>query len=155
MAAVSFHSSFLMIHRGGFERMYLTYEEYRAFGGAMGEGDFALAELKARKRIDSMTQGRVARMAEVPAEVKAAMMEIIGVEQTFGAAAQASAPVAASFSTDGYSESYGGVDARAAAAYRALNRTVSALLYGVCDDSGTALAYAGVGDWGIGLGSRE
>ena len=125
--------------------MYLTYEEYVAMGGGMAEGDFQLAELKARKRIDSMTQGRVAGMATVPEEVKAAMYEIIAVEQAFGAQAQASAPVVESFTTDGYSEKYGGATEREAAARKALDRTVNALLYGVCDDTGTPLLYAGIG----------
>ena len=32
--------------------MYLTYDEYVAYGGTLDEADFALAEFKARKRID-------------------------------------------------------------------------------------------------------
>lgn len=125
--------------------MYLTYEQYQAFGGTMTEEAFALAEMKARKRIDAMTQGRVARMAEVPGEVRVAMMEIIGVDGAFGAAAQASAPVVASFTTDGYSESYGGVSERMGAAEKQLSSTVGELLYGVTDDEGVPLIYAGVG----------
>ncbi len=125
--------------------MYLTYVEYQAFGGTMAAGDFPLAELKARKRIDSLTQGRVAGMQTVPQEVKAAMYEIIAVEQSFGAEAQASAPVVASFTTDGYSESYGGVTERSTAAQKALGRTVGALLYGVVDDAGTPLLFTGIG----------
>lgn len=125
--------------------MYLSYEEYQAFGGAMTEEAFTVAELMARKKIDSLTQGRVARMAEVPSEVKVAMMQIIQTDSAFGAAAQASAPVVASFSTDGYSESYGGVGERAAAAETKLRATLRELLYGVTDDEGTPLIYAGVG----------
>jgi len=125
--------------------MYLTYEQYTAFGGTLDEAAFALAEMKARKRIDAMTQGRVARMAEVPGEVRVAMMEIIGVDSAFGAAAQASAPVVASFTTDGYSESYGGVSERMSAAEAKLRGTVGELLYGVTDDEGAPLIYAGVG----------
>lgn len=30
--------------------MYLTYEQYTAFGGTMDESAFELAEMKARKR---------------------------------------------------------------------------------------------------------
>ena len=125
--------------------MYLTYGQYVAFGGTMTEEAFELAEMKARKKIDAMTQGRVARMAEVPGEVRVAMMEIIGVDGAFGAAAQASAPVVASFTTDGYSESYGGVSERASAAGAKLRGTVGELLYGVTDDEGVPLIYAGVG----------
>lgn len=127
--------------------MYLTYEQYQAFGGNLPLQQFGLAEIRARKRIDSLTQGRVARMAQVPGEVRAAMMEIIETDRAFGAAAQASAPAVSGFSTDGYSETYGGVGERTAAAEAQLRRTVGELLYGVTDDDGVPLIYAGVGCW--------
>ena len=128
--------------------MYLTYAEYAAWGGTMAEGAYPLAELKARKRIDAMTYGRVAGMvargAEVPEEVKAAMMEIITVDATYGAGAQASAPVVASFNTDGYSESYGSAESRTAAVEKQLGAQVVTLLAGVVDDQGVPLMYAGL-----------
>ena len=124
---------------------YLTYEEYTALGGsAIAEADWTLAELKARKRIDSLTQGRVATMTEIPDEVKAAMMEILAVDATYSASAQAAAPVVASFTTDGYSETYGSVEARTAAVEAQLSSTLEALLDGVLDDNGVPLLFAGV-----------
>ena len=39
---------------------YLTYEQYQAWGGTLDESAFNLAEIKARARIDAMTQKRVA-----------------------------------------------------------------------------------------------
>jgi hypothetical protein len=81
----------------------------------------------------------------VPGEVRVAMMEIIGVDASFGASAQAASPVVASFTTDGYSESYGGVSERMSAAEAKLRGTVGELLYGVTDDEGVPLIYAGVG----------
>ena len=39
--------------------MYLTYEEYQAYGGTLPEADFTLAEFRARKRIDYLTASRV------------------------------------------------------------------------------------------------
>ena len=134
---------------------YLTYDEYRQMGGTMAEVGFPLAELKARKRIDALTQGRVAGMAEVPEEVKAAMMEAISVDGAFSASAQATAPLAASFSTDGYSESDGSAETRTAAIEKQLTADIMTLLQGVLDDNGTPLLYAGVataGDavwWGV------
>ena len=110
----------------------------------MAEADFPLAELKARKRIDAMTQGRVARMGEAPQAVRAAMMEIIAVDATYGASAQSAAPVVASFTTDGYSERYGSAEGRAAAIEKRLKAQVEALLEGVVDDDGVPLLYAGV-----------
>ena len=123
---------------------YLTYAQYQAWGGGLSESAFNLAEIKARSRIDAMTQGRVAYMAQVPEQVKAAMMEIITVDGTYSASAQASAPVAASFSTDGYSESYGSAETRTAAIEKQLTASIETLLDGVTDDDGVPLLYAGV-----------
>ena len=123
---------------------YLTYTQYQAWGGGLSESAFNLAEIKARSRIDAMTQGRVAYMAQVPEQVQAAMMEIIQVDGTYSAAAQAAAPVAASFTTDGYSESYGSAESRTAAIEKQLTASVETLLDGVTDDEGVPLLYAGV-----------
>ena len=123
---------------------YLTYAQYQTWGGTMAEPAFNLAEIKARARIDALTQGRVAYMQTVPEQVQAAMMEIITVDSTYSAAAQAAAPVAASFSTDGYSESYGSAESRTAAIEKQLTASIETLLDGVTDDEGTPLLYAGV-----------
>ena len=123
---------------------YLTYEQYQAWGGTLDESAFNLAEIRARARIDAMTQKRVAYMREVPEQVQAAMMEIITVDSTYSAAAQAAAPVAASFTTDGYSESYGSAESRTAAIEKQLTGSIETLLDGVTDDDGTPLLYAGV-----------
>ena len=123
---------------------YLTYAQYTAWGGTLSEAAFNLAEIKARSRIDAMTQGRVAHMAAVPEQVQAAMMEIIQVDGTYSAAAQAAAPVAASFTTDGYSESYGSAESRTAAIEAQLTASIETLLDGITDDEGTPLIYAGV-----------
>ena len=128
---------------------YLTYEQYQAWGGTLSEAAFNLAEIKARARIDAMTQGRVAYMREVPEQVQAAMMEIIAVDGTYSASAQASAPVAASFSTDGYSESYGSAESRTAAIEKQLTGSIETLLDGVTDDEGTPLLYVGVPTAGV------
>jgi hypothetical protein len=123
---------------------YLTYEQYQAWGGTLDESAFNLAEIKARSRIDALTMGRVARMASVPEQVQAAMMEIITVDGTYSASAQASAPVAASFTTDGYSESYGSAESRTSAIEKQLTASILTLLDGVLDDEGTPLTFAGV-----------
>ena len=123
---------------------YLTYAQYTAWGGTLGEQAFNLAEIKARSRIDAMTQGRVARMASVPEQVQAAMMEIIQVDGTYSAAAQAAAPVVASFNTDGYSESYGSAETRTAAIEKQLTASIETLLDGITDDDGVPLLFAGV-----------
>ena len=123
---------------------YLTFEQYQAWGGTLEEAAFNLAEIKARARIDAMTQKRVAYMQAVPEQVQAAMMEIITVDGTYSASAQASAPVAASFTTDGYSESYGSAESRTATIEKQLTASILTLLDGVVDDHGTPLTFAGV-----------
>lgn len=127
---------------------YLTYEQYQAWGGTLTEVAFNLAEIKARARIDAMTQKRVAYMQTVPEQVQAAVMEIITVDQTYSASAQAASPVAASFTTDGYSESYGSAESRTAAIEKQLTGSILTLLDGVTDDEGTPLLYAGVPTFG-------
>ena len=123
---------------------YLTYAQYQTWGGTMTEAAFNLAEIKARARIDAMTQGRVAYMQTVPEQVQVAMMEIIIVDSTYSTAAQAAAPVVASFSTDGYSESYGSAESRTAAIEKQLTASILTLLDGVVDDNGVPLTFAGV-----------
>ena len=124
--------------------MYLTYDEYVAYGGTLDEADFALAEFKARKRIDYLTDSRVEKMAEVPEAVKLAMVSIIKADSAVGVDAQAGAPLVASFSTDGYSESYGSAAEQTANVERQLTAEVRQLLYGVKDDDGVPLLYRGV-----------
>ncbi len=124
--------------------MYLTYDEYVAYGGTLDEADFALAEFKARKRIDYLTDSRVEKMAEVPEAVKLAMVSIIKADSAVGVDAQAGAPLVASFTTDGYSESYGSAAEQTANVERQLTAEVRQLLYGVKDDNGVPLLYRGV-----------
>ena len=123
---------------------YLTYAEYTAWGGTMTQAEFSLAEVKARARIDALTQNRIAAMATIPEQVKAAMMEVINVDTVYSASAQISHPVAASYTTDGYSESYGSADSRTASVEKRLASELETLLGGLVDDNGTPLLYAGV-----------
>lgn len=123
---------------------YLTYDEYKGYGGDLPETDFGLFEFRARKRIDYWTDCRVQRMAEVPEAVKQCMMLIIKFDGKFGTDAQTDNPVIASFNTDGYSESYGSASDQAAAAESSLYKSVRGLLYGENDDDGIPLLYRGV-----------
>lgn len=123
---------------------YLTYDDYIRLGGTLDELPFRVAEIKARARIDVMTQGRVARMATVPEQVQIAMMDCIAVDSAYSAAAQAAAPVAASFTTDGYSETYGSAESRTATVEKQLTASIETLLNGITDDDGVPLLYAGV-----------
>ena len=124
--------------------MYLTYDEYQSYGGTLPEADFTLAEFKARKRVDYLTDSRVEAMTEIPEAVKLAMMSIIKADGAVGVDAQAGAPLVASFSTDGYSENYGSAADQTANVEKQLNAEIRRLLYGVKDDNGVPLLYRGV-----------
>lgn len=80
---------------------YLTYDEYKEYGGTASEQDFTMLEFRARKRIDRLTASRVQRMAKVPEAVKLCMMSLIGIDSKAGAEAQVDKPVVTSFNTDG------------------------------------------------------
>ena len=132
--------------------MYLTYDEYLEYGGEMEEEAFAAAELRARKRIDWLTDGRVESLAaagELPEAVKLAMMSAIRIDAAVGADAQAESPLVASFDTDGYSETYGDAAARTQAVERQLASELKRLLAGVTDARGVPVLYRGVeaGRW--------
>lgn len=122
---------------------YLTYDEYVEFGGEEAKAEFTLLEFKARKRIDYLTASRIQGMAEVPQAVKLCMMTLISMEKAAGAESQAINPAVTSFSTDGYSESYGKM-LSADDAEKAMNRYVSSSLYGERDDNDVPLLYLGV-----------
>ena len=124
--------------------MYLTYDEYQSYGGTLAEADFTLAEFRARKRVDYLTDSRVEAMAEVPEAVKLAMMSIIKADDAVGVDAQAGAPLVASFSTDGYSENYGSAADQTANVEKQLNAEIRRLLFGVKDDNGVPLLYRGL-----------
>lgn len=124
--------------------MYLTYEEYRAYGGTMAEADFTVAEFRARKLVDALTDNRVARMGRVPLSVKLAMVTIIRIDGVVGADARAEAPLAASFSTDGYSESYGSPAEQTASLREELHAGIRQMLGGEWDDEGVPLLYRGM-----------
>ena len=87
---------------------------------------------------------QVEAMAQVPEAVKLAMMSIIKADSAVGVDAQAGAPLVASFSTDGYSESYGSAADQTENVERQLNAELRQLLYGVKDDNGVPLLYRGL-----------
>ena len=124
--------------------MYLTYAEYQAYGGTLDQASFTPLEFKCRKRLDYLTDMRIAEhMAVIPADVKLCMFSLINIENAAGAEGQATQPKVTSFNTDGYSETYGH-SFSAEDADKAMNQTVKTMLWGVCDDEGTPVLYRGV-----------
>ena len=82
-------------------------------------------------------------MATVPEAVKLCMMSLIRIDTAAGAEAQIATPTVTSFSTDGYSESYGHA-LSAEDAEAAMTRQIQTDLYGEVDDNGVPLLYRGV-----------
>lgn len=124
--------------------MYLTYEEYVAYGGDLPASAFPTAETRARKQIDRLAASRVAAMVTVPEEVKLAMMELIKSNAAADVAALTENPLVQSFNNDGYIESYGAAADQLAVIQSAAAGAVADLLYGVADDNGTPLLYRGL-----------
>lgn len=60
--------------------MWLTFDEYTAFGGKASESEFIGLELKARKRIDYRT---LERIKEPDGDIKRLVFELIGMQQKF------------------------------------------------------------------------
>ena len=124
--------------------MYIDYKEFQKNGGSSGvtSAAFARTEFRARKLVDKMTQGRVAQMESVPEAVKLLMVELIQLEEKQGAELMNNQPVA-SFSNDGYSETY--ADPMTADRVKELEaELIRQYLDGETDDNGTPLLYLGV-----------
>lgn len=122
---------------------YLTYAEYQSYGGTASETAYPLLEFRARKRIDRLTFSRVQDMAEVPEAVKLCMMSLIEIDSKMGVEAQVDNPVVTSFSTDGYSESYGKA-LSVKDADKTMFASIRSVLWGETDDEGTPLLYRGL-----------
>lgn len=123
--------------------LYLTYQEYKSYGGELAETAFIPLEFKSRKRIDYLTDSRVQNMAAVPAAVKLCMYVLIGMESSVGRSEQAASPSVSSFNTDGYSETYSqAMDADTASAQ--MDALTKEYLYGEKNDNGTPLLYRGL-----------
>ena len=129
---------------------YLTYNEYLSFveegseAAQLSPATFAIAEFRARKAIDYWTDSRVQAMETVPEAVKHCMVAIIKLDSKYGAEAQIENPLLSSFSTDGYSESYGSATDQQAAARKAVAEGIQQWLYGETDDNGVPLLYRGL-----------
>ena len=122
---------------------YLSYYEYQKMGGTLSQAEFAPLEFKCRKRIDNLTQSRVQHMRDVPEAVIQCMFALIPIEAKLGLEAQTSNPVATSFNTDGYSETYGNSLSVSEAA-KSMNSLITLYLDGETDDRGIPLLYRGV-----------
>lgn len=124
--------------------MYLTFDEYKGRGGsALSLLEYPPVEFKCRKRIDYLTDNRIQRMENIPEAVKFCMFSLINVEGKAGTEAQLANPTVTSYSTDGYSETYGNAIS-ASDAQKSIDTIIHEYLYGETDDNGVPLLYRGV-----------
>ncbi|MEA4896133.1 MAG: hypothetical protein VB064_12870 [Oscillospiraceae bacterium] len=124
--------------------MYIEYAEFTEKGGSaiVTETAFTALEYRAQKIVDQLTQKRVQSMAAVPAAVKFLMVELINIESVGGSQAILS-PSVASFSNDGYSETYA-EPVTAEVISEAKSTLIRQYLSGEVDDEGTPLLWLGV-----------
>lgn len=85
---------------------YLTYAEYKQLGGKLDEVPFNLLELRARKKVDDRTLGRLKNITNQITEVKACIFRLIEVMSNND---EKKVNNITSENTDGYSVSYGSV----------------------------------------------
>ena len=144
--------------------MYLTFAEYTGYGGTLDETAFNQYEFKARKQIDSLTAMRVASLATISEAVKRCMYELVKQEQIYDDNIQTLITVTndstasvgkliASFTTDGYQETYANGGNADPGTYvmsirKALDDAEKQIIRDYLayerDDSGTLLLYRGV-----------
>lgn len=117
--------------------MYLTFLEYQQHGGKIDTAAFCANEFKARKLIDAVTKKRVEAMREVPEAVKRCMKELIDLEYLYAqnvdafitnaSTAQTGSGtfLVASFTNDGYSETFASGGASSVSDYISKLRTAS------------------------------
>lgn len=123
--------------------MYIDQEYYMSNGGTgMSDAAFLRNEFRAEKLVDKLTQRRIRNMAQVPEAVKRLMVELVTLEATQGAE-QLNNQAVASFTNDGYSETY--ADPLTGNRVKELEEELIAeYLSGELDDDGTPLLFLGV-----------
>jgi len=84
--------------------MYLTFEEYKGYGGTLSDAEFGRFNFRAECEINNATFDRCKSLSPIPEEVKRCCFELVtylSKNAQGGAASSVS-----SFSNDGYSISY-------------------------------------------------
>lgn len=123
--------------------MYLTFEEYQNYGGKLDPEVFDRLEYRAERKLKNLTYSRIDGMAVIPEAVKRLMFELISITNNADAMSVGSDGAIASFSNDGYSESYG--TAKDTAYFDSLvEDTCRDYLLEERDDHGVPLMFCGV-----------
>lgn len=94
-----------------FNNQYLTYDEYKSLGGTLGKMPFNILEFKCRKIIDNLTFNRLTNLKTQIQEVKMCIYDMINISSKYEQTSNKQAQGITSESIDGYSVSYGSINA--------------------------------------------
>lgn len=84
---------------------YLTYSEYRKFGGTLSKNEFIVLEFEASKNIDKFTFGRLKNLDFQIDEVKMCILQLIKIFNTYQSSNNRDKSIQ-SENIDGYSVNY-------------------------------------------------
>lgn len=84
---------------------YLSYNEYRLYGGTIPETLFLLLEIEAKAAINKYTFGRLKNLDEQTKEVKVCMFKLINIIKSYNSLEEQDKNIS-SENIDGYSVSY-------------------------------------------------
>ena len=102
----------------------------------------AISGVSSRFSKNNFVRGMLLAGAGIGFTLITVLLPLIGIEGAAGVEAQLEKPVVTSFSTDGYSESYGKAMG-AQDAVQSMNAVIGTSLYGEADDNGVPLLYRG------------
>lgn len=92
--------------------MYLTYEDYKSYGGTLDKSAFDNFNYRAKVKIDYYTDNKLCNDTEFGEKIKRATAEIVDLLSTYAEyqkiVTNTENPVVSSQSNDGLSVSYGG-----------------------------------------------
>lgn len=125
--------------------MYLSYDEYRAMGGALEADAFDRLEAKAERQINRATHDRLESAYGIPDAVRYCTYDLIGAMRAEdGLGGVAAGRVVTGMSNDGVSMSFAATGATAAMAASARYMgIIRSWLDGVTTEDGVHLLYAG------------
>lgn len=107
------------------------------------DATFKHFELRARKAVDRLTQGRIKKMENIPEPVSHLMADLIQLELSMAARTGKNAGPVTSFSNDGYSETYA-APLTPEQLQDEQERMILEYLSDEVDDNGVPLLYLGV-----------
>ena len=115
--------------------MYITYEEYKSFGGVLDKAAFEIYSYDAEQEIRTQTHDRITNPSEA---VKRCMVRITDIKSK----ADVGTDKVSSFSHDGLSKSY--TDHTSEDYIKAVNDIIYSYLIHEEADDGTPLLYRGI-----------